>query len=384
MSAIVLWLGYYWLGIGETRAATLLWSGLIAVVVAALACWTYGASLAFFDAGQNRRVSAAWKAALRNLFPLAVAAAAAAFIYYLLSIWDDYSSHPAFQVASYLTLKLRKPVRPASVLRVFRVVLGVVQWAALPVLLLPMIAAISSHGWSGFRGAGALARKVAVLDSSAASAVVLALGAARNSRMDSACSQFRDGGGELHCPGAGRLFAIRGRVAGAGIRDFERHSAFYPIEDRGFPVAFGQARDHCGCIGVSPASKRRVAGLAKIRIGRNPRDAGSAAFFDVGGQSFPKPNRKRGARLETPSERVPVRASALNPARCGCGAPRPAANECAGRPCGRRPNRVLPWRCGRNRGRDRCAARRFVESSSVCVARALSPNRSAEASATRS
>lgn len=155
----VLWLGYYWLGIGETRAATLLWSLLIAVIVAGLGCWTYGASFAFFDVQQNRRVSAAWKSALRNLLPLAVAAAAVGVIYYVLSMWDDYSSHPASQVASYLTLKLRKPVRPASVLRVFRLVLGLVRWVVLPVLLLPMISAISSRGWGGFRRVGSLARK---------------------------------------------------------------------------------------------------------------------------------------------------------------------------------------------------------------------------------
>lgn len=159
MTAVVLWLGYYWLGIGETRAATLLWSTLIAVIFAGLACWTYGASLAFFDTEQNRRLSAAWKAALRNLLPLAFAAAMIAGIYYLLSLWDDYSSHPASQVASYLTLKLRKPVRPSSVLRVFKIVLGLVRWVALPVLFLPMIAAISSHGWRGFQSVGALARK---------------------------------------------------------------------------------------------------------------------------------------------------------------------------------------------------------------------------------
>jgi hypothetical protein len=157
-NVVVLWLGYYWLGIGETRAATLVWSGLIAVVVAGLGCWTYGASLAFFDGEANRRVSAAWKSALRNLLPLAVAAAIVCAIYYLLSIWDDYSSHPASQVASYLTLKLRKPVRPSSVLRVFRVVLGLVRWVVLPVLLLPMISAISSRGWGGFRRVGSLAR----------------------------------------------------------------------------------------------------------------------------------------------------------------------------------------------------------------------------------
>ncbi len=155
---VVLWLGYYWLGIGETRAATLAWSALVALIVAGLGCWTYGASFAFFGA-QDNRVSAAWKAALRNLLPLAAAAVGIAFIYYLLSLWNDYSAHPAAQVASYLTLKLRKPVRPSSVLRVFRIVLGLIRWMALPVLLLPMLSAISSQGWRGFRGAGALARK---------------------------------------------------------------------------------------------------------------------------------------------------------------------------------------------------------------------------------
>ncbi len=156
---VVLWLGYYWLGIGETRAATLAWSALIALIVALLGCWTYGASFAFFGVQDNQRVSAAWKAALRNLLPLAAAGAGIIVIYYLLSLWNGYSSHPAAQVASYLTLKLRKPVRPSSVLRVFRIGLGLIRWMALPVLLLPMLSAISSQGWRGFRGIGALARK---------------------------------------------------------------------------------------------------------------------------------------------------------------------------------------------------------------------------------
>jgi hypothetical protein len=158
-NAIVLWLGYYWLGIGETRAATLAWSTVIALVVVALGCWTYGASFAFFEKTGNRRVIAAWKAALWNLLPLAAAGLGIAIVYYLLSMWNDYSAHPAARVGSYLTLTLRKPVRPSSVLRVFRVVLGLVRWALLPVLLLPMLAAVASHGWRGFRRVGALSRK---------------------------------------------------------------------------------------------------------------------------------------------------------------------------------------------------------------------------------
>ncbi len=154
----MLWLGYYWLGIGESRTAMLAWSALVALIVAGLGCWTYGASFAFFQP-DNRRVSAAWRSALRNLLPLAAAAAGIAVIYCLLSLWNDYSAHPAAQVASYLTLKLRKPVRPASVLRVFRIVLGLIRWMALPVLLLPMLSAISSQGWGGFRSVGGLVRK---------------------------------------------------------------------------------------------------------------------------------------------------------------------------------------------------------------------------------
>jgi hypothetical protein len=158
-NVVVLWLGYYWLGIGETRAATLAWSALIALIVAGLGCWTYGASFAFFRTEANRRVSAAWKSALRNLLPLAAAAVGIAVIYYWLSLWNDYSAHPAQQIASYLTLKLRKPVRPSSVLRVFRIVLGLIRWMVVPVLLLPMLSVISSQGWRGFRSVGALARK---------------------------------------------------------------------------------------------------------------------------------------------------------------------------------------------------------------------------------
>ena len=91
--------------------------------------------------------------------PLLISVGAVTGVYFLLARWDEYSSKPALQVASYLTLTFRKPVRPSSVARIFGTILWVIQWVILPVFLLPMFAAVASSGWSGYRAVGAFARR---------------------------------------------------------------------------------------------------------------------------------------------------------------------------------------------------------------------------------
>ncbi len=157
-NTMLLWLGYYWLGIGEASSSSLLWSAVIAVVLVCGACCAYGSALVFFE-HQERCAIAAWRAALRNLLPLSLVAIALLALYYFLARWSDYSSTPALHLASYLTLKSQRPVKPATVLAIFNAVLWLVRWMILPVFCLPMIAAITSRGWQGFLSVGALARK---------------------------------------------------------------------------------------------------------------------------------------------------------------------------------------------------------------------------------
>ena len=149
-NALILWLGYYWLGIGESRTSTLAWSALVLIVFAAFVCCAYGAALVYFrdDGGQ---VANSWRTAVRNLLPLILAAIAVVLIYWLLERWSVYSSRPAFRIASWLTLTLRTPVRPAAIASIFNVVLWVVRWTALPVALLPVASAVAAVGWQGFR-----------------------------------------------------------------------------------------------------------------------------------------------------------------------------------------------------------------------------------------
>ncbi len=139
-NALILWLWYYWLGIGESRTSTLMWSALVLIAFLAFVCTAYGAVLAY-----------SWRTALRNLPPLFMAAITVVLIYWLLERWSVYSARPAFRIASWLTLTLRTPVPPAAVARIFNVVLWVVRWTALPVLLLPVASAVAALGWQGFR-----------------------------------------------------------------------------------------------------------------------------------------------------------------------------------------------------------------------------------------
>lgn len=145
-NAALLWIGYYWLGVGESRTATLLWSAFLALALACLACWLHGAAFAAF---RGAPLPQAFRQALRHLLPVLLLAVAIAVLYGLLAAWADYSRRPAFQIASYLTLKLRKPVKPASVQRWFDAALWLVRWMVLPVFLLPLVSGAAARGWAG-------------------------------------------------------------------------------------------------------------------------------------------------------------------------------------------------------------------------------------------
>jgi hypothetical protein len=53
---------------------------------------------------------------------------------------------PGFRLASWLTLKLRKPVKPETVQGIFHAVFWALRWIVVPALTLPVVSAIASRG----------------------------------------------------------------------------------------------------------------------------------------------------------------------------------------------------------------------------------------------
>lgn len=148
--ALLLYLGYLWLGVGESSGLKLAWSAAFALLLLALACWLHGGTFVFFRSpGGGMR--AAFGAAARRVPALLVAAIIVIALYGLLAMAAVWSAQPAFRLASWLTLTLRTPVKPATVARIFLGVFWVVRWVVLPVALVPLGSAIAAQGWRGFR-----------------------------------------------------------------------------------------------------------------------------------------------------------------------------------------------------------------------------------------
>ena len=154
-NALLLWLAYEWLALSESTPLRLLWSAVAALSILALASWLHGATFASFREDAKPGVGAAFRTALGHLVPLVLMVLAAIAIYGILAWWAGHSAAPAAKLASWLTLKFRKPVRPATVLRVFNVVLWIVCWLFLPAeILLPVFSGVAARGWHGFNEFG--------------------------------------------------------------------------------------------------------------------------------------------------------------------------------------------------------------------------------------
>lgn len=144
-NALLMLAAYYWLGIGESTGPRLIWSALVALLVVLAALWLHGAANVRADFGVALRTAA------RNLAPLFLLAVVVSGVYFGLDRWKDYSATPAFNTASWLTLKLRRPVKPQTVQSVLDGALFAVRWIVVPVLLLPAFSAASARGWAGLK-----------------------------------------------------------------------------------------------------------------------------------------------------------------------------------------------------------------------------------------
>jgi len=112
----------------------------------------------FLRADQSHSLFAACRTIVRHLAPLLAAVVFIGAVYWALAQWAAYSGTPALTIASWFTLKLRKPIKPTSVLRVFNFVLALVRWMVIPVFVLPMLSGIAALGWRGFAEFGRMRR----------------------------------------------------------------------------------------------------------------------------------------------------------------------------------------------------------------------------------
>ena len=150
-NALVLWLGYLWLSMPESDAFHLLGSVLVILLLVSTAVWLHGTAFAFFSRIPQFSLPQSAKVALRHLPVLLVLVLVTLLLYYGLHRITNALDEPAFQLASWLTLMTRKPVPPPAVLSLFRGIVWLLQWLALPALLVPAAAAMAAGNFRQWR-----------------------------------------------------------------------------------------------------------------------------------------------------------------------------------------------------------------------------------------
>src|SRR5579884_3440496 len=140
---------YAWLSIGDADAAQLTGTVIYGVAIAFLAVWLHAGTLRYFATEPRGFLRSAFARVLPALLPFAVVAVVALALYALLTRAGGQIGDTAATIASWLTLRLRHPVKPAAVARVLLWILRIVEWFGAPLLLLPLASAAALRGWRG-------------------------------------------------------------------------------------------------------------------------------------------------------------------------------------------------------------------------------------------
>src|SRR5579871_6045006 len=85
-NALLLWLAYEWLSLGESTTGRVAGSALMALAILAAACWLHGATFAGFRS-EGLGIAGGFRTAMKHLLPLVVVAIAAIAIYGFLAWW---------------------------------------------------------------------------------------------------------------------------------------------------------------------------------------------------------------------------------------------------------------------------------------------------------
>jgi hypothetical protein len=150
-NALLLGLGYWWLGVGEADASSLALSAVLLGLFVIGATWLHATSLAYFRDSGASNLRATMIGVLHRLLPVLAVVVVTALIYFGLQAWRPLNDSRATDIASYMTLKSQKPVRPATIQRVFDMAWWVLLWVLLPPLVLPLASGAASLGWRGYR-----------------------------------------------------------------------------------------------------------------------------------------------------------------------------------------------------------------------------------------
>ena len=153
-NALLFWCAFTWLGIRDSKSLQLIETAVFGLAIVIPWLWLQEGTLAYC----GDRTQGLWPAFRRSVKTLALFTLIV--VIFGLLFWALGQLIPSLttageRTASWLTFHLRKPIKPATLVKIYLAVLWGVRWIVLPAIFLPMAAGAALNGARGmWRGGG--------------------------------------------------------------------------------------------------------------------------------------------------------------------------------------------------------------------------------------
>lgn len=147
-NALLFWCAFTWLGIRDARSGQLVATAVFGLLIATSWLWLQNGMFVYCG-DRSQGIWPAYRKGLRTLALFSVLAISFVVLYWAIGKLEGPLTTAGQRTASWLTFYLRRPVKPATCVRVYLAVLWGFRWIVVPAVMLPVAAGAARSGLKG-------------------------------------------------------------------------------------------------------------------------------------------------------------------------------------------------------------------------------------------
>jgi hypothetical protein len=152
-NALLFWFGFTWLGIRDSKSWQLIETAILGLAILIPWLWLQDGTLAYCG-DRSQGLGPAFRRAARTLAIFAFVVIVFALLFWGLGKLEPTLTTAGERTASWLTFHLRKPIKPATWVKIYLGLLWGARWIVLPAVFLPIAAGAAMNGARGMRLGG--------------------------------------------------------------------------------------------------------------------------------------------------------------------------------------------------------------------------------------
>jgi hypothetical protein len=152
-NALLFWCAFSWLGIRDSKSWQLIETAILGLAILIPWLWLQDGTLAYCG-DRSQGLWPAFRRGARSLVIFALVVLAFCLLFGAMGKLEPALTTAGERTSSWLTFHLRKPIKPATWVKIYLALLWGARWIVLPAIFLPIAAGAAMNGTRGMRRGG--------------------------------------------------------------------------------------------------------------------------------------------------------------------------------------------------------------------------------------